>query len=112
MDTSGWKGLFLPPQCLDGVQLHQGVVGAIEHCRGLAKGINLASTRFLAHVVVLDQEVALRVQRVNVLVGCCKLLGGRCKTSGLIFQSCLQISKRASLSVRVLESSARLSAES
>merc|ERR1719387_127761 len=46
--------------------LHQRVVCAIEHCLRLAHGIDLTGTCLLALIVVLDQEIAISMERHDV----------------------------------------------
>merc|ERR1719272_345705 len=46
-----------------------GVAGSVQDILGLAHGVNLTSASLLAHIVVFDEEVAVGVERAEVLVG-------------------------------------------
>merc|ERR1719324_1030920 len=66
--------------CLD-----QGEICSTQDCFGVSQGINLAGTSFLAHFEVLQQPIALSMQRLDVLESRHQRLGRRRFLFGVSF---------------------------
>ena len=55
--------------CSNISNVYSRVAGTVEDILGLAHGINLASASHFAHVVILEEEIAVGVDSSKVLVG-------------------------------------------
>merc|ERR1719222_759418 len=75
------------------LHLQQREVSTTQDCFGTAKRINLGRTSILAHVKVLQEPIALSMQRGNVVLGGEQFLASR----ALLFCVCLKFGLHVSL---------------